>query len=544
MNFDEFKKTGSGIQIGSATGSDGKMEARLSSDNFDIKQFIRDVALEYDTSKEWNHHKKRIHGLADRTAQQLKQNVFKNYVLFIDSSKEISALESEMYQLGQNLHEQQELTHTLQNLSIMDAKPSSMQDAEGAKKQEQHSISVLLETVEGGSIVTEVPDRYLVHSGLLYELDRESHKELGEVRAFLLNDSLMTAASTVKRRGPVKYLFQALYELENMAIVDVKDTDTLKLSFKILMFPNSHLYQAESEEDKLQWIQLLGATKKKHKEEVNAMKKEAVTRMRGQSIDQAVGQGPFSKIVVRETDSVTSEWERKQDDDWIKEVPENLDVYIAQREFDRAVELILKTKTYIRGSSDIHALRDIRARLNHRINQLSDVLKNELKASPSGSLRGGPRAARRAVGLLIKLGRSPEACNLFLENYRQIIIHDIDDVKMEEAINLYVVNFASTFFKGLRNAAVEFERAFDKTYGSYSTFIDWCNKLLKLFAEQCSRVVFRQDDSAYPLSTVTDCILSTMKECDALNDIGLDLSFALWELYHPYLAEVCNLICI
>ena len=541
MSFDEFKKTSSGIQRGSATGSDNKMEVRLSSDNFDIKQFIRDVAQEYDTAKEWNRHKKRVQGIADSTAQQLKQNVFKNYVLFIESSKEISALESEMYQLGQNLHEQQELTHTLQNLSIMDAKPSSMQATEGVEKQEQHSISVLLETVEGGSIVTEVPDRYLVHSGLLYELDRESHKELGEVRAFLLNDSLMTAMSIVKRRGPVKYLFQALYELENMAIVDEKDSDTLKFSFNILMFPNSHLYQAENEEDKLQWIQLLGATKKKHKEEVNAMKKEAVTRIRSQTIDQAVGQGPFSKIIVRETDSVTSEWERKQDDDWIKEVPENLDVYIAQREFDRAVELILKTKAYIKGSSDIHALRDIRARLNHRINQLSDVLKNELKASPSGSLRGGPRAARRAVGLLIKLGRSPEACDLFLENYRQIIIHDIDDVKMEEAVNLYVVNFASTFFKGLRNAAVEFERAFDKTYGSYSTFIDWCNKLLKLFAEQCSHVIFRQeDDTAYPLSTVTDCILSTMKECDALNDIGLDLSFALWELYHPYLAEVCN----
>lgn len=543
MEF-EFKKTG-GVQVGSATGSDANMEVRLSSENFDVKQFVKEVATKHDTSREWAQHKKRVQGLADRTAMQLKQNVFKNYVLFIDSSKEISSLEAEMYQLNHNLLEQQELTHSLQTLSIMETK-SRMQEMESAEKQEQHSISVLLETVEGGAIVTEVPDRYLVHSGQLYELDRETYIELGEVRAFLLNDSLMTAASIFKRRGPVKFRFQALFELENMAIVDVKDTDSLQFSFKILMFPDSHLYQAESEEDKRQWIQLLETTKRKHKEEVDAAKKDSVKRLRSQSIETTIGPSPFNRTLMTEPAPVSAE--RIQADmlmeDWIKEVPENLDVYIAQREFDQAVELILKTKGFIRGFSDSHshALRDIRARLNHRINLLSEVLKKELEG---GSLRGGPRAARRAVGLLIKLGRSPEACRLFLENYRQIILHDIEDVKMEGEINLYITNFATTFFTGLQNAAIEFERAFDKNYGSYSTFIEWCNKLLKLFAEKCAVVIFRQHETeggsskGYPLSTITECILSTTKECDALNDIGLDLSFALWDFYHPYLAEVC-----
>jgi hypothetical protein len=537
MDF-EFKKL-STTQVGSATGSEKSIEARLSAENFDIKQFVHDVAVVYDTPREWAKHKKRIQTLADRTAQQLKQNVYTNYVLFIDSSKEISSLEAEMYQLGHYLHEQQDLTRSLQGMSIMETKPS-MQDLESADKQEQRSISVLLETVEGGSIVTEVPNRYLVHSGLLYELDRESHKELGEVRAFLLNDSLMTASLEDKGRGPVKYKVQALYELDNMAIVDVKDTDTLKFSFKILMFPDSHLYQAESEEDKRQWIELLRSTKRKHKDVVDAVKKDTVKRLRGQSIEQAVNVGvenAFKKVNVGASTPITPE--KKQEDvlvdGWVKEVPENLDVYIAQREFDQAVELVMKTKAFLKVSGDTHALR---ARLNHRTNQLSDVLKKELEASPSGSLRGGPRAARRAVSLLIKLGRSAEACGLFLENYRQIILHDIEDVKMEGAINLYVTNFATTFFTGLRNAAIEFERAFDRNYGSYSTFIDWCYNLLQLFAGKSSHVIFRPEGVTYPLSTITECILSTTRQCDALNDIGLDLSFALWELYHPYLAEV------
>lgn len=542
MDF-EFKKVGAS-NCGDATGSDGQLEACLTSENFDVKQFVRDVGVSYDSAREWNQHKKKIQGLADRTAQQLKQNVFKNYVLFIDSSKEISSLEAEMYQLSHYLHEQNVLTHSLQSLSIMESK-SSVQDMERAEKQEQqHSISFLLETVEGGSIVTEVADRYLIHSGPLYEIDRESHRELGEVRAFLLNDSLMTASPVSKRRGPVRYTFQALYELDNMAIVDVKDTDSLKFSFKILMFPDSHLYQAERDEDKRQWIRVLERTKRKHKEEVDAAKREAIQRSRSESVEASLF-STYGKAFSKEPASVSME--KKQADmlmeDWIKEVPGTLDVYIEQREFDQAVDLILETKTFLKDFNDSHALRDVRARLNHRINRLSEVLMKELEASPSGSLRGGPRAARRAVGLLIQLGRSAKACILFLENYRQIIQRDLGDVKMEDSLNLYATNFASTFFTGLRNAATEFERAFDKNYGSYSSFIVWCNNLLKSFAEKSAKAIFSPNSKGITdgslLSTITDCILSTMKECDALNDIGLDLSFALWDLYHPHLAQVC-----
>ena len=536
MEF-EFRKAGTSKNKGNAVGKDSQLEACLGSENFDVRQFVKDIAQSYDTAQEWNQHKRRVQALADRTAQQLKQNVFKNYVPFIDSSKEISSLEAEMYQLGHSLHEQSVLTHSLQALTVMESK-SAMQDMERAEKQEQqHSISFLLETVEGGSIVTEVHDRYLVHSGQLYELDRESHRDLGEVKTFLLNDSLMTAVPVSKRKGPVKYTFQALYELDNMAIVDMKDTESLTFCFKILMFPDSHVYQAETEEDKMKWIRMLERTKRKRKEEVDAIKKEAHERSRSESMAASIlsssGNRAFQKAPVAPPSA-----EKKQTDmlneDWLKEVPETLDVYIEQREFDEAVDLMLGTKTFLKDMTDTHALREIRAKLNHRINRLSDVLMKELEASPSGSLRGGPRAARRAVKFLIQLGRSAKACTLFLENYRQIIVRDLDDVKMEESLNLFATNYATTFFTGLRNAAIEFERAFDKNYGSYSSFIVWCNNLLKYFAQKSAKVIFSQGSA---LSTVTDCISSTMKECEALNSIGLDLSFALWALYHSYLIQ-------
>ena len=53
----------------------------------------------------------------------------------------------------------------------------------------------------------------------------------------------MVSSHIRRRKGPVRYKFQALYELDNMAIVEVKDSDALRNAFKILMFPDSHLYQ-------------------------------------------------------------------------------------------------------------------------------------------------------------------------------------------------------------------------------------------------------------------------------------------------------------
>ena len=72
---------------------------------------------------------------------------------------------------------------------------------------------------------------------------QETSEEVQLVQAFLLNDSLMVASHTRRRKGPVRYRFQALYELDNMAVVEVKDTESVRNAFKILMFPDSHLYQ-------------------------------------------------------------------------------------------------------------------------------------------------------------------------------------------------------------------------------------------------------------------------------------------------------------
>ena len=57
----------------------------------------------------------------------------------------------------------------------------------------------------------------------------------------------------VFRRGPVKYRFEALYELDGLAVVNARDVANCKNAFKILMFPQSRMFQAESPKEKVGW---------------------------------------------------------------------------------------------------------------------------------------------------------------------------------------------------------------------------------------------------------------------------------------------------
>ena len=43
-----------------------------------------------------------------------------------------------------------------------------------------------------------------------------------------------------------------------------------------------------------------------------------------------------------------------------------------------------------------------------RVRNLVDILQGELRVTPEKSLQGGPRAARRATNLLVRLNRSTQ----------------------------------------------------------------------------------------------------------------------------------------
>lgn len=95
------------------------------------------------------------------------------------------------------------------------------------------------------------------------------------------------------------------------------------------------------------------------------------------------------------------------------EVPEDLDVFVAQRHFEDALNLLNRAKEYIaqhatKAEYQDTILHDIQRKVELKKTTLTETLMRELEVNPDKSLQGGLRAARRAVRLLNQLGRSTQ----------------------------------------------------------------------------------------------------------------------------------------
>ena len=164
----------------------------------------------------------------------MKKNVYQNYRQFIDTAKEISFLESEMYQLSHMITDQRNLLSELMQFSVSGEKvdPNDMESVEEAiasasdVKGQGGNITIekgqiiksgqsdfqegrkrlleLLDKVEGCSHVLDVPTRYLMHNADMVEMDVTENTAMHRVHGYLTNDGFMVATWLPNRRGPVR----------------------------------------------------------------------------------------------------------------------------------------------------------------------------------------------------------------------------------------------------------------------------------------------------------------------------------------------------
>lgn len=101
--------------------------------------------------------------------------------------------------------------------------------------------------------LAEVPGRVCLHEGSLLELDSIDGTPLKRIHAYLFNDILMIASWLANggRRGPPRYKMQAVYNLESLAIVNVRDHGTVKLAFKLLAFSDTRVFQCTTATSKV-----------------------------------------------------------------------------------------------------------------------------------------------------------------------------------------------------------------------------------------------------------------------------------------------------
>ncbi|GAB6018556.1 exocyst complex component exo84 [Chamberlinius hualienensis] len=530
--------------------------------DFVADQSIKEICASGNAATDLQTFKQTVLNLAEETSGQLKKNVYQNYIQFIETAKEISYLESEMYQLSHMLTEQKSLLSAMLETSVIGAKPPSVKPTTNPQlntntsntmenkisNEPKKSLTSLLEKVEGCASVVDVPGRYLVYDGELQEYDPNTLHPIVRIRAFLLNDSLVFTTWMPNRSGPVRYKFQVLYELDSLPVVNVKDIkNDLKNAFKILMFPEARLFVCESLKQKNEWLQLIETTKKAKRNAENSRRESQLEILHTASEESSKRSSTISSATLNPFGDDDDEEEDEEDSlqeqdenhnaldhetEWLQELPEDLDVCIAQRDFEGATALVEKANDFIQNHIRIQHVKEMRPRIDHRVKLLTDELQNELRVSPDRSLHGGPRAARRAVSLLIRLGKSAKACELFLNNRSATIKQSLKQLKLEGDSRMYVKRSCEVFFTHITDACVGLEQLFGRSPGAWAGLVIWTKEELRGLVNSLSRQVFTPQVS---LSVVSDCVVMMKLHCNKLADFGLDLTFVLDNLMKPYI---------
>lgn len=516
--------------------ADNNLAKVFAAEDFNPEKFVKELSAQCIGADELRQQRAKIQELANNTSAQLKRNVYQNYMQFIETAKEISHLESEMYQLSQLLSEQRALLSMLGSTrtagvvfeDLSESQQENSANSVSKEEEQKQKLIQLIENVEGALSLAETPGRICLHEGSLLELDPIEGTPLKRIHAYLFNDVLMIASWLANggRRGPPRYKMQAVYNLESLAIVNVRDHGTVKLAFKLLAFSDTRVFQCPTATSKKEWLDKCEQAKRAKLAEENSTdnvpdndkhpKEDKAVPSRSMSLD--------SNTLGMDDDD-DSEY-HEPPPEWVLEVAEDLDSCIAQRHFEEAYSLLEKAKVYLKDAQPIPLLTEIQTKVNDRGRSLVNVLTKELESSAEAkSLQGGGlRSARRTVKLLIQLNRSAQACHLYLRLCSAMLQARLNRIKRESTTMAYVKQHSAIAFSNIVEIAREFLKTFPQSTNCTSGLIVWCSQEVKHLTSHLAEQLFVPQIT---LSILVECIVAIRGHCDQLTQLGIDLRYQL-----------------
>uniref|UniRef100_A0A5S6QFB0 Exo84_C domain-containing protein n=1 Tax=Trichuris muris TaxID=70415 RepID=A0A5S6QFB0_TRIMR len=495
------------------------LKEQVSSAEFDAKSFVADVlrSSSGDVVRNLRALRSATQGLSESYTDLLKKNVFYNYDQFIETARQVLKLEGELSTFGQLLGDQKVLVESMMSYPFSQT-IGELRSFTQRMPERRNLVQQLLDTVENCQL-RENPERELVFESDLTQLNPENMLALKIVHAFLFTDGLMLTTFAPKRLSSVRYRFSSFYELENVALINVKSSDSCMNVFKVLVFPNQIYYSCESSLVKKQWLDSVDKAKKamlRH----GSLLRQATIRVKMEKQLRSSGKARASPSPV----GGQGKRDSAVDLDWIKELPDELDVCIAQRDFNSALDILSEARDYLAECSDKELVDELNKKFDQKQKQLAEKLIKELKPVSDKYLQGGPRATRKAITLLIKLGKISEACDLYLKNRSASIKFSIKELKVIDN----AVQYVEQLNRAICNVIVETAREFKKLFAGHSlcfaVLAVWATSELKSYANLFLVHVF---DSGCSLNVAARCITLAFNSLESLAHVSLDLSFQL-----------------
>ncbi|XP_055541614.1 exocyst complex component 8 [Wyeomyia smithii] len=501
-------------------------------DNFNAEKYVKELVQDCVGGPELQQTKAKIQNHSDTVSSTLKKHVYENYMQFIETAKEISHLESEMYQLSHILIEQRNLLSTLKDECMLDDQKYITEDQSidpnvNEEQQNKKAIQLIKESLIGYK--GNLDDKVFIYEGSLIELDPNDYRPICRIHLFLFNEILVLA----KIKHDKKLEFLTEYDTKKIAVINIKDLDGVnKNAINVITSDGARIFQCVNSATKLEWINKFEVAIKFH--QLKTHKKgpapQPPTSLKfASALPQQQQQKSVDSEMLSPTASEKISIAENLAPDWLASAPEEIQAEIAQRHFEDSLALVQKCEEYMVKDSTFRGAAEIGEKIKTLKNTLSTVLMQELSNSQSRSLQAALRSSRRPLKLLVEMGKAREACGILL----RVCSTAIRTSQRQARRNNLAIS--ELFFCDVAQVASEFLRAFSSKASCTSALIVWCNQELQYFASQLIKHYLTKDTQ---LEMVARVVEGVRKPCSKLTDIGLDLSYHMEGLLRNTLEQL------
>ncbi|CDO77292.1 hypothetical protein BN946_scf184753.g42 [Trametes cinnabarina] len=504
----------------------------LDQDQFDPDAYLK-LKLANSTEAELRSLQSSLQAQKDNVAVDLQKNVFKNYAEFMLVSKEVSTLENEMLEFKEALAEWKgmpSLLHIDDSASVAERRRNVRSSIADLRVLYANQMQNLHLQIEGSSkFVPTTPGRHVIAEvDNIVALNPATYKVDHSVRFVLLDDAVLVARKRKRRNNAEndKLVAERCWPLNEMLVLDTKDTPNMTNVFKIRHGKETHVYRTEISSDKKnllsqfrQVAEELAAKKRKEREGEHQRRKSIwMGGDRGSLAFTGEGIPPLpdwmADLASNSGEMGASAKEKaERDARWIGDWSDDLTVAIALREWDRAVSLVEE------GEGKLGVMPPLAAKLTPLKASLTAALLQSL-SSPSNR----KSTVVSLVGLLVRLKAGAAARSTLLAARTDVIRKCVRKITFEGDIPTYIADLATVVFTGIKNTVDWFLASFKQNEVA-SSLVEWAKQQVEMYAEMFRKQVYSSDIDA---ATVEEAIrLTHIQSKKLLEEYGVDFRYLL-----------------
>ncbi|KAJ7150404.1 exo84 subunit/exocyst complex component [Mycena filopes] len=527
----------------------------LDKDDFDPDAYLK-VKLANSTESELKTLQASLRNAKDDTDSDLQRNVFKNYAEFVMISKEITTLENEMMELKESLSEYKSMP------SLLHIPDPAMTSSSGLSSYRRSSVAdlrimyfnqmqTLHSQIEGSAkFAPTTPGRHVVGEveGVI-ALNAATYKPTGKVKFVVLDDAVLVARRRRRAGGggsgrdgagggtsEGKLVAERCWSLNDMLVLDTKDSPSMTNVFKIRQGKETHVYRTETPADKKSLLsqfrhvaEELAAKKRKEREGEHERRKSMWNGGGGDfggNSDRVPPMPDWMADLASKVDpdgAAGSDAKEKAERDarWVGEWADELTVAIALREWEKATALVET------GKGKLTTTPPLAGKLPPLTAQLTAALLASL-SQPSNR----KSTVIALITLLLRLNAGPAARMAFLNMRSQVMRNHVRRIRFEGHIGAYVGDLAVVYFTGIKHTADWFLASFKENEVA-SAFIDWAKKQIEDYGELFRRQVYSSDADKKIVDEALKITYAQSKKL--LQEYGLDFRFLFTDVLseHP-----------